>query len=212
METITGLKDTDRLVFLQLDDKDLLKTCQANSYTNKLCDDTFFLNRILKKYPSWYNTNIDKQQWRKFYLNQLIYIDKLKNVGFTYSDKSRGPALEYYNILTYTGYDYSKIREAVEKSYIDLLEFMISIKRVSKDDILWNAISSKDEFLINYLLEKYQDFNANHQIVAALEANNFKLVDHFAAKGVNLQERYNFWYNSIPAEMKVYISNKYNIV
>ena len=210
METITGLKDTDRLVFLQLNDKDLLRTCQANSYTNKLCDDSFFLNRILKKYPSWFNTNTDKQKWRKFYLNQLIYIDKLKKIGFTYSDRSKGSAVEYYDILTYN-VGFEKIREAIEKSYIDLLEFMISGRRVSKDDILSNAIRIKNEFVISYLLKKYQDFNANYIILDAMSANNFKLVDYFAAKGVDLQERYNFWERLIPMEMKIYIADKYNI-
>ena len=211
METITGLKDTDRLVFLQLDDKDLLRSCQVNSYTNKLCDDSFFLNRILKKYPSWFNSNIDKQKWRKFYLNQLIYIDKLKKLGFTYSDKSVGSAAEYYDILNY-GLGFENVREAIEKSYIDLLEFMISERRVFKDDILSNAINIKNDHVINYILEKYQDFNANYAILFALGSNNFKLVDYFVAKGVDLHERYNFWKELTPIEMKKYIADKYNIV
>ena len=88
---------------------------------------------------------------------------------------------------------------------------MISIKRISKDDVLRTAIREKNELLINYLLEKYQDFNANYQILAALESNNFKLVDYFGKK-VNLQKEYNFWRDLIPKEMKVYIGNKYNIV
>ena len=210
METITGHKDTDRLVFLQLDDKDLLRSCQVNSYTNKLCDDSFFLNRILKKYPSWFNSNIYKQKWRKFYLNQLIYIDKLNKFGFTYSDKSLGSAEEYYDILNYD-LSLGKINEAIEKSYIDLLEFMISERRVFKDDILSNAIRIKNEQLINYLLEKYQDFNANFLIFSALSSNNFKLVDYFVTKGLDLQERYNLWKRLTPIEMKNYIADKYNI-
>ena len=89
---------------------------------------------------------------------------------------------------------------------------MISKRSVSNDDVLRNAIDLNNEFLINYLLEKYQDFNADYQILSALQTNNFRLVDYFAAKGVDLQERYNFWKSLIPTEMRKYIANKYNIV
>jgi hypothetical protein len=44
----TGHKDTDILVLMQLDDKELASICSVNKYINSLCDsEQFWLNRIL---------------------------------------------------------------------------------------------------------------------------------------------------------------------
>lgn len=48
MERFTGHKDTDFLILMQLDDKELAAACSVNKYLNELCgNETFWLNRIL---------------------------------------------------------------------------------------------------------------------------------------------------------------------
>lgn len=42
MATLTGNKDTDFLILMQLNDYELGKVCQANKYVKSLCDDNDF--------------------------------------------------------------------------------------------------------------------------------------------------------------------------
>ena len=46
VNTFTGHKDTDRLVLLNLNGKDLLSFCSSTPYLNKLCDEELFQNKI----------------------------------------------------------------------------------------------------------------------------------------------------------------------
>lgn len=46
----TGLKDTDFLILMQLDDAELASVCSINKYVKSLCEnEIFWLNRILSK-------------------------------------------------------------------------------------------------------------------------------------------------------------------
>ena len=49
----TGNKDADRLILLNLDsDREILNICSLNKYGNELCNESFFMNRTLQKYPN----------------------------------------------------------------------------------------------------------------------------------------------------------------
>ena len=48
---LSGNKETDFLILMQLTDYELTKVCQVNKYVNKLCnDDNFWRNRVLTKF------------------------------------------------------------------------------------------------------------------------------------------------------------------
>ena len=52
MSKLTGAKDTDFLVLMELNDSELGKVCKANKYVNSLCNDPqFWANRIVKFFP-----------------------------------------------------------------------------------------------------------------------------------------------------------------
>ena len=46
---LTGNKDTDFLVLLELNDYELGKVCQVNKYVQSLCNDDFFLDESYYK-------------------------------------------------------------------------------------------------------------------------------------------------------------------
>ena len=81
-------KDIDREILLSMDkDEDLLKACSVNKYfLNGVCDDMFFKNRLMKKYPNTLKyknlenkkTNFNKLSWKQYFLQVVFYITKLK--------------------------------------------------------------------------------------------------------------------------------------
>src|SRR5665647_2698197 len=75
----TGHKDTDRLILLNLNGKDLLSFCSSTPYLNSLCNEELFKNKIRNtslqevkdNYPFFIN-------YRKFYAIIMYYISLLK--------------------------------------------------------------------------------------------------------------------------------------
>lgn len=51
MNFLTGDKNLDMMILMQLNDNELGKVCQVNKYVNSLCEnDIFWMNRFLKRY------------------------------------------------------------------------------------------------------------------------------------------------------------------
>lgn len=54
MNKLTGYKDTDFIVLMQLNDRELGLVCQVNKYVNSLCNEPqFWLNRIMANFPQY---------------------------------------------------------------------------------------------------------------------------------------------------------------
>lgn len=103
----TGVADLDRKILEELEDEDVIKICSISKYGEKLCNEMFFRNLMLKKYPiaSKYikvkereETQIQKQKitWKSEYLKIIFYKDRMKERGFIFTDGN--PKL-YYDIL-----------------------------------------------------------------------------------------------------------------
>ena len=121
---LSGNKDTDALILMKLNDKDLSSICQINSYISSLCsDDTFWRNRVLyrfrlpinitneiKDYLSW-----TSNPWKEYYFwltSILVYkhAKKLKVDDFLF---------EFPNLYVIASYRKNLIHNI---SYISLLE------------------------------------------------------------------------------------------
>lgn len=91
MTTLTGNKDVDGLILMNLNDYELSRVCRVNKYVNSICnDDMFWLKRLLAgTLYSEYDVPVDKidleslryikdylefKKWKKFYifLNECI--------------------------------------------------------------------------------------------------------------------------------------------
>lgn len=76
---LTGMKDTDREILKNLDDKDLLRTCSIDKRMwNEVCDENFLKRRLLGKYPDFEKYKLEKESWRQFFLRYVYYISKMK--------------------------------------------------------------------------------------------------------------------------------------
>lgn len=81
----TGLKDTDLLILMQLEDKELFEVCSLNKYLYSLCNNEhFWYNRIVKKYGEEVAKQKNKNTWKKYYIhliknNLKLYFDGINN-------------------------------------------------------------------------------------------------------------------------------------
>lgn len=201
---LTQNTDADRLILASLDDRDLLSTCKINPYTRSLCNDNFFKYRAIAKLPNSLLINSSNKDWKRFYLTQVAYIEYLdKKFNFKYSNKSTGSAKEYYDILvnfyqkkenSITIENYRKFlnvyREAIEKNYLDLVEFMFSTSQGNYLVILSYLI----EFHKNSLVYKILDSNniggsinenirdgfvsINELLLGAIQGENYEMLDY----------------------------------
>ena len=96
MDSFTNIKDLDREILLKMSDRDILKTCSLNKYfSKKVCDDDFFHRLFQVRYPYLVKEKASYRNWKQHYLKTIYAIDKLKDLGVSYTEKARFDP-EYY--------------------------------------------------------------------------------------------------------------------
>ncbi len=76
----TGIKDIDRKILNQLDDKDLLSICSTNKSWKQFCDEdqTLWMNRVYNKFPYLSSDIINKNRKNiKHGQNIILILEKL---------------------------------------------------------------------------------------------------------------------------------------
>ena len=76
MSKLTGNKDADFLILMELNDRELGVVCQANKYVSSLCkDERFWLNRLLLNFTSYtpviardMKNYLEFDSWKEFYI------------------------------------------------------------------------------------------------------------------------------------------------
>jgi hypothetical protein len=163
-------KDTDFIILMELNDKELAQICRSNKYINSLCnDDTFWRNRTvlrfhlsspcallaekMKNYLQW-------KTWKEYYiwLRSIVaykYHKKIKTNDFLFesSDKSSNIYItKFYldNLLLNTDkieLMERKIKEVELKSLPKWLgsTFIIQLRRRLYKDIFVHTISGEEE-------------------------------------------------------------------
>jgi hypothetical protein len=181
VKSFTGLKDADREILMRIDsDQELLSTCLLNKYSLSLCNNDFYHNRMILKFPyllSFYPQNTD---WKLAYLQNMYYIGKMKEeYGFSFEQpingySSSGIPRRYYEILE----KYAKRNIAVDKDgnpfpivtplpnvglkisvthgFLNLVEYFISSGANNFiETILYVIVTNKSTVIIfEYLLSK----------------------------------------------------------
>jgi hypothetical protein len=67
MKRLTGNKDTDFIILMQLNDNELGLVCQVNKYVNSLCNDSmFWLNRIMANFPQYPFTGEEIRKMKEY--------------------------------------------------------------------------------------------------------------------------------------------------
>ena len=99
--TFSGIKDVDRKILEQLDDKDLFSVLLTNKYLNNILDNNFWKKRLIKRYPGsveYKKTKDGATHWKRYYLTTVYYVNKLKR-EFNY-DYISGDPETYYKIVS----------------------------------------------------------------------------------------------------------------
>jgi ankyrin repeat protein len=181
---ILGIKDLDRHLVMYLDDRDVLNMMLNKDYKN-LLDENFFHNLLLKKYPLLIRLKKKEETWKQFYLRQVYYLAKVKELhGIDYI-----PTPSYFpkraNDETKKGlnhilFSYSFLND--EKGIKLFLE-----KGADKNSGLMGAVSAKNKKLIEYFISLgANDFNTS--VYVASSNNDKELVDYFLNKGGSTEE------------------------
>lgn len=188
----TGVKDVDREILLRIEsEREMLNACLLNKYSASLCNDTFFMNRILKKFPGAFNFKIQNNKnisWKKYYIYLLTYIEKLEK-EFQFYYQGGDPKL-YYDILNKK----MNIEHAIETATINNLPDLVDyyMRESDPNEIDFNAslvaaVSVNNKKLINLFLS----YGANFYDGALLEAaknKNEDLVEFFLEKGADIND------------------------
>lgn len=129
MSSITGNKETDRLVLLKIDnERDFSAACMTNRYYLSLCDNNLLRRRIQKYYPQSLKHKEDSESFKMFYSRLIQHILLLKqdyNIFFKVEDP-----IDYYNILHSRMFYLWKIRQAIRKGYTDLAIFLVESRNI----------------------------------------------------------------------------------
>ena len=154
---LTGQRDSDLVIFENLDDRDLFNLCQVNTYTKKLCqNETFWRNRFFKKFGPFNQKNKDKT-WKRLYLQVVYFFDKY------FLDKAMAEVV--------------KIKEK------DLIEFFISKGANNWNWGLFEAVRVKDRDLIEFFISKEPKPDPNAGLSAAISIEDWDLINFFISKG-----------------------------
>jgi hypothetical protein len=202
---LTGLPDADRLILQKMEDIDLFKICSppVNQYSRKICDETFWQNRVRGKFPFAVNFKPSKLTWKKYYPHLIYYSELLKKeFGFIYKadiPNSGDPKkyLEFLHkpkgyILSYAvSYGFDDLAEfilnkkmgttfegalaSVHIDNLDKLKYYISISPINLQTLLNIAATNNKINIVKYLVE---DLGINNHLEQAME-NSYKHPETF---------------------------------
>lgn len=178
----SGNKDADRIILDNLDDRDLLKACSVGKYALEICDETFFRNRLIKKYPNTLQYKNGKS-WKKYYLDVIYYINKMKE-DYDFEYRTGNPKI-YLDILKFHGY-VSQLFELIGKNSAKDLYELKAKKYGDNYDIyaITTAAENNQREFIEYLISKNNSTELlNWGLYGATKSNNIELINFFINKG-----------------------------
>ena len=140
----TGIKDVDRLILTELDDRSLLNICSTNKYFKNLCkDDEFWKRRYFSKFGQHMQNTVnlwkeEDESWRRKYLDTIVDLDEFSKKLFSFFD------LISLNML--------KLRNSLYHNTVFLKPIFLSPKRILNNFYFLNLgdqvtiyLNSRDE-------------------------------------------------------------------
>jgi hypothetical protein len=154
---LTGHKDTDLRVLLEMDDREFLIFCGKkdsfqfeNKYINKLCkDENLWKNRLFKYYGNFYPEL--KQSWKNLYLSLIIHMDE-------------------HNYQK----DNDSLIKAVENGHLDVIKYLLSLPKEYKIDPF---VKNEDEMEMVELAGENGHLNIIKYYMTLFDINNEILED-----------------------------------
>lgn len=148
--SLTGIKDLDKKILQELENRDLFSITLTNKYLYNLTDDIFWKNRLSIKYPNTISYKRTEQNWKRYYLNVMYYIDNLrKEKEFIYT---QGNPFVIYNFLfkrIHVNSLEDNIRYIINEKYEDvLLHYVNTIRKMFGNTPLILGTSAWKDYLL----------------------------------------------------------------
>src|SRR5665647_2661662 len=122
----TGHKDTDRLILLNLNGKDLLSFCSSTPYFNSLCNEELFRNRIRNTALEEIKDKYPEMNYRNFYAVMMYYIALMQEkYNYTYDLdylNEGDPKVQYRLLQDYPIDEDRLLMEASRKGELGILK------------------------------------------------------------------------------------------
>ena len=198
---LTSIADVDREILYKLSDGDILKACSINkAAAEKICNDLFFHNLLLKRYPKALSFLEEKEKkdkedkYKQIYLQIVYYKDEIKNFTektygrpFIFTD---GNVKLYYDNL-YNVYRTPLTNAALEglKDYLNYLLEVFATK-VRYGDLLEYLVRG-DHFTLGEIKQiignrQIHQFDYDAALKGALATGNKEIEQYLISKGANL--------------------------
>lgn len=192
---LTKNKDTDRLILSNIEsDKDLISFCLTNKYFLNLCDDSFYRNRLLSKYP------LQKCiTGKNKYIEFVTYVNLLKKEGFIFTKYNNNNPKGYYQILCkkekigcfkcIPNVNW-QIYLAARKSYNDLIDYIEKNKSFIYNDITFfnmgmcGAATGGNLNIVKFFVNKGAN-DWNNGMRAAAFGGHLEIAKYFIQKGAD---------------------------
>jgi hypothetical protein len=174
---ITGHKDTDLRLLLELSDREFLIFCGKkdslqfeNKYVNKLCNnETLWQKRLFKYYAQIYPE--PGQTWKDLYLSLIYHLDKY-------------------------GKDYDSFLKATKNGHLEVVKYLISFPGInpSADDNFAIKLASINGHLsvVKYLIGLSEEYKIdpaaddNYAVIKASERGHLDVVKYLMSLPKNM--------------------------
>ena len=199
---LTGIKDLDREIVNNLNDKDLLNMCSLNkTYWERVCSDDYFRLRTEKRFPETVpykdylrdylneqktrkgrteRTERTERTWKTHYLTIVKYIDILKyKFQYIYKPEDKSPELLYYSIRIVPSYlVYNKslgLRIASKNGILPVVKYLTENGANISDrnnEALRDASENAHLPVVKYLVEHGADITAQNNAALRVASQN----------------------------------------
>ncbi len=201
LDTLTGIKDTDRLILERLPDKELVYTCNLNTIlAQKVCDDNFWRRIVGTRYPETIQYKDYKiRTWKDHFINIIKYKNKLNRIGKPYTSNKGSPELYYLLVhkLAIKNY-YLALLNAIQDGNLALIKY-IYFQNLINQKILYNvalvkAVQSGNLSALQFLVEHGLDVNIDNNVLLYIASFNinkkygFEIVQLLVENGANLND------------------------
>ena len=202
---LTGIRDVDREIVNNLDDKDLLQMCLVNkTYAERVCDDSYFRLRTEKGFPETvpYKDYVRVRSWKNHYLSIIKYIDLLlRDYKYIYLPEDKSPELLYLaRRFVPESFTYNKGKAVILASgngQLPVVKYLTEhgadVTAEDNEAVRW-ASENAHLPVVKYLTEHGADVTAedNRAVIYASEKGHLPIVKYLVDHGADITANDNF--------------------